>query len=237
LTYFLKIIIASLFILIFCSSWKLNASKIEKGYEALSIYDYFKARKIFYQHASSKNAYSHYGLALIYYRNDNPFYNLDSASKYAALCYNYYKIKPEPKTFCQFKIDSLSIPQLIDSIAKKYLQEIKSENSSVKLNSFLKQNYLASRNFIAEAIRLRDELDYNETINLNDSKQTIEFVTTHPQSSLIANSLTLIETFFIIQKQFRLKRFKIFCKVISFCATICGNLEITFFIIRKIVFG
>lgn len=193
LTYFLKIIIASLFILIFCSSWKLNASKIEKGYEALSIYDYFKARKIFYQHASSKNAYSHYGLALIYYRNNNPFYNLDSASKYAALCYNYYKIKPEPKTFFQFKIDSVSIPQLIDSIAKKHLQEIKSENSAAKLNSFLKQNYLASKKFIAEAIRLRDELDYNETLNVNNSTQTIEFVTTHPQSSLIANALALID--------------------------------------------
>lgn len=193
LRYFLKIIIASLFILIFCSSWKLNASKIEKGYEALSIYDYFKAKKIFYQYSSSKNAYSYYGLALIYYRNDNPFYNLDSAAKYATLCFNYYKIKPESKTFFQFKIDNLSIPQLIDSIAKKYLQEIKSENSSVKLNSFLKQNYLANKNLIEEAIRLRDELDYNETLNLNNSAQTLEFVITHPQSSLIANALTLID--------------------------------------------
>ncbi len=171
-----------------------KASKVESGFKALYIYDYFKAKKLFNSNFKSKSdPYSSYGLALIYSRNDNPFHSLDSASKYAALSYNLFFKKREKKEFLTFKIDSISILQLVDSIAAKDFQRVKKENSVLRYTDFLKRNYLANKNLINEVIYLRDELDYNETLGYNDSKQTKKFVITHPQSNFVQEALLLID--------------------------------------------
>jgi hypothetical protein len=54
-------------------------SNIDKGYTALLEYDYFKAKKIFYTCAPKYRKLADFGLATIYYRNDNPFHQIDSA--------------------------------------------------------------------------------------------------------------------------------------------------------------
>lgn len=189
--YITRTLYSSLF---FFFLFKLNASKIESGFKALSIYDYFKAKKLFSSNFNSKHdPYSSYGLALIYSRNDNPFFNLDSASKYAALSYNFFFVKREKKEFFQFKIDSASILNLVDSVAAKDFLKLKKEVSKEKCDSFLKQNYLANQNLLSEVIYLRDEQDYNEILGYNDSRQTKEFVITHPQSSFVQEALLLID--------------------------------------------
>lgn len=171
-----------------------KASKIEKGFKALAMYDYFKAKKLFTANFKSKSdPYSSYGLALIFSRNDNPFFNPDSASKYAALSYNFFIKKPEKKEFFSFKIDSLTILQLVDSIASKDFERVKKENLVLRYTAFLKQNYLANKNIINEVIYLRDELEYNQTLGYNDSRQTKEFVITHPQSAFVQEALLLID--------------------------------------------
>jgi hypothetical protein len=117
------------FVLIFGS---LKASKIENGFKALSIHDYFKAKKIFNSsYKCKKDPYSSYGLATIYSRNNNPFFNLDSAAKYASLSYNLFVIKRAKKEFYSFKIDSIHIFQLIDSIAAKGSERLKKEKSLI----------------------------------------------------------------------------------------------------------
>jgi len=171
-----------------------SASKVESGFKALSIFDYFKAKKLFNANFKSKcDPYSSYGLAVIYCRTDNPFHNIDSASKYAALSYNYFIIKKEKKEFFTFKIDSLHILQFIDTVAAKGFQRAKKENSVEAYTKFLDQNYLANKDLINEAIYLRDELDYYQTLGYNSSLQTKEFVITHPQSSFVQEALLLID--------------------------------------------
>lgn len=170
------------------------ASKLESGFKALSVYDYFKAKKLFNSNFKSKtDPYSSYGLALIYSRNDNPFHNLDSASKYAAVSYNLFFKKREKKQFYTFKIDSSSILQLVDSVAIKDFQRVKKDKSVLRCSDFLKRNYLADKNLINEVVYLRDELEYNETLGYNNSIQTKEFVITHPQSSFVPEALLLID--------------------------------------------
>ena len=68
------------------TSFCLKGSKIEDAFEALSIYDYFKAKKLFYTELKRaiKSAAA-YGLAMIYRRTDNPFSNTDNASKYRSV--------------------------------------------------------------------------------------------------------------------------------------------------------
>lgn len=183
-----------LFLLCFLISRNTSASKIENGFKALSVFDYFKAKKLFTSSFKSKsNCYSSLGLSIIYSRNDNPFYNLDSASKYAALSYNLFFTKREKNEFFSFKIDSLYLLQLIDTIAVKGFDKLKKENLPEKYNAFLQQNYLANSKLLNEVVYLRDELDYNEALSRNDSKQTKQFVITHPQSDFITEALLLID--------------------------------------------
>ncbi|MDP3557833.1 MAG: WG repeat-containing protein [Bacteroidota bacterium] len=192
---FIKNIIKSILILAcsftFCN---LNASNIEKGFKALSVFDYFKAKKIFNNNFQKKqNPCSAFGLATIYSRNNNPFYNLDSASKYITLSFNLFAIKKEVKEFSGFKIDSSSIIHLVDTIATKAFDKIVKDNILIKYNNFLRQNYLANKKTLTDAIYLRDEIEYNEVLGLNDSKQTKEFVITHPQSLFVQEALLLID--------------------------------------------
>jgi hypothetical protein len=191
-----KLNINLFFIIFLCVlfSGSINASKIENGFQALSIHDYFKAKKIFNSNYKCKHdPFSSYGLATIYSRSNNPFFNLDSASKYASLSYNLFIKKRENKEFFTFKIDSLHILQLIDSIAAKGFERLKTDRSVLNYTNFLKQNYLANKKFLHKVIYLRDELDYNEALSFNDSKQTKEFVITHPQSDFIAEAILLID--------------------------------------------
>src|ERR1041384_8233704 len=97
-----------------------RASKIADAYEALSIYDYFKAKKLFYtQLKKSHRAAAAYGLAIIYQRNDNPFHNTDSACKYISLSGNFYRTTHLKASYFGFQIDSLSIMLRADSIGQR----------------------------------------------------------------------------------------------------------------------
>ena len=69
----------------FFITFQVFPNKIKKAYDAFFIYDYFKAKKLAYSSLSKKQHLSSFLLASIYYRNDNPFHQLDSAYKYIEL--------------------------------------------------------------------------------------------------------------------------------------------------------
>ena len=57
------------------------SSKLVKAFAALEIHNYFAAKDLFYKAMKKDTLASGYGLSIIYARNNNPFYNLDSAFK------------------------------------------------------------------------------------------------------------------------------------------------------------
>ena len=59
------------------AGFPLMKSKINKANEALDVYDYFKAKKLFYSAIEKSKVEANYGLAVIYSRTDNPFSNID----------------------------------------------------------------------------------------------------------------------------------------------------------------
>lgn len=59
--------------------------KLRKAFEALEVYNYFAAREGFYRYLEKHPVPSAYGLSVIYGRDDNPFFSLDSAFKYVTL--------------------------------------------------------------------------------------------------------------------------------------------------------
>jgi hypothetical protein len=189
-------VIKQFFILFFSAMVTLNvyASSLKNAYKSLIEFDYFKAKKIFYSiNKKQTNPFASFGLAVIYYRNDNPFYNLDSATKYINLSYTNFIFKQKPKQFLSFKIDSINILKMIDSIATKSFSEAQKINSVTAYHHFLEQNYLANRTLIKRAVVIRDELEFNTTLTLNKSTETQQFIITHPQSELIPEAVLLLE--------------------------------------------
>ena len=66
----LKIIFGLL--IIFCFTKNVKAGGLDKGFEALNIHDYFKAKQLFYKSLKKDSAAASYGLSVIYGRNNNP---------------------------------------------------------------------------------------------------------------------------------------------------------------------
>ncbi|MCC6372809.1 MAG: WG repeat-containing protein [Bacteroidia bacterium] len=170
----------------------MQASKLNKAYNALHIYDYFKAKRYFYKiNASKPNPYSCYGLAIIYARTDNPFSNVDSACRYITLANNYYQPGSGIKKFPGFLVDSMAMLNLADSIAQMQFERVKKQISVASLNHFLTHNYLATDKLKKQAVYLRDELEFNQVMQTNRSDTTALFIATHPQSSFYSEALIL----------------------------------------------
>lgn len=166
------------------SSLSFSAKK-NKAFEALRIYDYFKAKKLFQEQLRKKDPAAFYGLSLIYYRNDNPFHQLDSALKYCSMGFNLKGNSSTSFTYSGFEVNTTSFQQLIDSIATKILNHIHSDPTITKYNHFLSTAYLCNKNLLNEAFQERDELEYSSALSFNNSDSTYAFILTHPQSSQI----------------------------------------------------
>lgn len=165
---------------------------VESGFKALSIYDYFLAKKTFYKCNKKKfEPAACFGLSVIYSRNDNPFFNLDSAAKYINLSLNNYFTQTKKYKLEGFKVDSTSIHQLCDSIGLKNFNRAKKLNTIEAYNKFIIANYLSERKNLDWAIYLRDELEFNQVIAINKSDTTLRFMQSHPQSLFYGEALAL----------------------------------------------
>ncbi len=180
--------------LIFLLSFFAKANSINSAFKSLNEFDYFKAKQLFYKlNKKQINPFAAYGLSIIYLRNDNPFFNLDSASKYVNLSYCNFINKEKATNFLSFNVDNISILKMIDSIANKAFWGITKNNSLVLYNQFLKQNYLATAQLLKRAVYLRDELEFNIVLSNNSSQKTKNFINSYPQSEFIAEAFLLLE--------------------------------------------
>lgn len=178
--------------MVICSS--LTGSRIAEAFEALSIHDYFKARKLFYSVNKKKyDSRACFGLAIIFNRNNNPFYNTDSATKYIHISLNCLDAKSPNPPLAGFSADKEHITQLLDSIAFKQLKVCLLENSIKAYDDFLTKNYLASSKYKSAAIANRDELEYNRILEINQSDTTLLFIQQHPLSTLKEEAFKLRE--------------------------------------------
>lgn len=170
------------------------SSKLEKGFEALRLYDYFKAKELFYQHQKKKaDMAASYGLAVIFSRQDNPFYNVDSAAKYVQQSYQVSLSAPASYTLSGFVIDKKSILALSDTISEKMFEVVRQLNTVNAYNFFLLHYYLTNKELRHKAIYARDELDYSNNLDYNRSDSTRQFLIQHPQSDFYPEAALLLE--------------------------------------------
>lgn len=164
-------------ILIICSS-----GKIDRGFEALKIYDYFKAKKLFEKSLKRKPVPAAFGLSIIYGRNDNPFYNLDSAFKYIGIADTSY-LKLDAKGVEKLKkhsLDSISIQNWKDSIDFKEFRKAKRINTIAYYERFLSKHQNQKIN--PKVTFKRDSIAFAKARSANNPQSYLSFAAKYPNS-------------------------------------------------------
>lgn len=178
------------------SAHKAQASKIEKAYAALSIYDYFKAKKLFYTLLRKNKSGAAFGLATIYYRNDNPFHNPDSAYKYADLCtQDFALLKPDQKKqLKKFGVDDSSVKRLKDSVCLRSYELLlkKSKRSNQEMIERFMQ-FQQHSPYLQAATDMRDSLVFAAAFSVNSSSAYREFILAYPESKPVPQAKRLLE--------------------------------------------
>ncbi len=160
------------------------AGKVKRAFEALSVYNYFKAKELFEKKWDNDKVVASYGLSIIYGRNDNPFHNLDSAHLFIALAASNFSTLEEKRKLKikTFGVDSASIEGWKDTIDAKSFRYALKVNSVEEYESYMLSYFDSDyRNNVEQ---LRDSLIYQSVIKKNDSKALLSFLKGYPNSHL-----------------------------------------------------
>jgi len=172
-----------------------EASKIEKAYQALKIYDYFKAKKCFERSLKKHPAAASYGLATIYYRSDNPFHNLDSSYRYIVLADSTYQLlEEERKTYYASiapGLDYVNIILLKTKVSSEFFKLVAAQNTITAYDDFLQDHPWANEFYTAT--HRRDSIAYSNALKLNTSKAVEEFMKTYPYSEYFNRAKVFFE--------------------------------------------
>jgi hypothetical protein len=176
---------------------------IHDGYKALSIYDYFKAKKIFYKHYRSKKVNvltgAESGLSQIYGRPDNPFFNLDSALKFSRLAHEHYEQIPKKQSSLFYKtnitnhyLDSIRV-NIDAQIDLNFPLKIKSDSIGLEMQEDFIYKY-----YDHEKIDFYKNKRDTTAFNIAKSHGAIgmyNFLKSYPKSTLTKNAERLRDEF------------------------------------------
>ncbi len=159
-----------------------NAGKIKKGFEALEIHDYFKAKKKFTGGLKYNTSVAAYGLSKIYSLPNTPFYSKDSAYVYLELSEQTYATTKARKRLkwvnYGWTVDGiLAQRRLIEDL---YYQEAKSIHSIEGYTTFIKLYPRALQQ--QEVIATRDSMAFFQAVNANTAEAYNDFLLIYPTS-------------------------------------------------------
>lgn len=167
--------------------------KIEKGYRALEIYNYFEAKQLFEKSLKKNVVPAAYGLSLIYFRTDNPFHNLDSAYNFVVKSiggFNQLDSKKKLK-IAALGVDSLSIIQHRERISAELYKRAVKQNTVDGFNLFIQQNLWSPQ--VDSAVFRRDSLAYLQVDKQSDSESYSSFLQRYPTSYYAGQAQTRFE--------------------------------------------
>ncbi len=157
-------------------------SPIHKAFEALDIYDYFKAKKCFLKVSRKFPVAGNYGLSTIYHRNDNPFYHPDSAYvriENAVVSLSSVS-KREQKILDRYRIDSVAVSRLYRSIVQHAWDYYAAKSTVASWDHFIR--FYSSAGKTEDAVRARDSLAFELVQNSPDPADFEEFMQKYPGS-------------------------------------------------------
>lgn len=176
-------IIPYFFIIAFTFSTTFSyGGKIDRAFEALEIYNYFKAKELFQKLEENKPSVAKFGLSIIYYRNDNPFHNLDSAyAKIVKSTSFFNQIKERKlKKYCEFNFDYSAIIEMRAKISAALFQRAVFRNTENDFIVFLSKNPWS--NDYKSAVHKRDSLAFITAKKGNQSGDYKLFIKKYPNA-------------------------------------------------------
>lgn len=173
------IIIVSVFLL---SLPLFGGGKLERGFQALNVYDYFKAKEIFSKSLKRHECGASFGLSKIYYNDKNPFHNLDSARVYALRSEMTWEESKEKEKLAleELEIDPNAIQSLLASVAKRALEFAVLQNMIVDYDYFIDEYDYSP--LIVEATTLKIKLVYADVLRINTASAFKEFISLYPDA-------------------------------------------------------
>ena len=181
-----KIIIFLLFAL---SITALNAAVIDKAFSALKVYNYFEAKRLFEKLMPKEPAAAAYGLSTIYSRNDNPFFDIDTAYKYVLMSDDIFQLAPlKVRTkYAKFTISQ----ETIDSLKNDIYQN---KNTIPDLNKFITHYVGAPQH--SDAIDIRNHIAFINAKKTNTYNAYQTFISTYPKAKDVPEARELYESTF-----------------------------------------
>lgn len=173
-----------LLLLIFSSSMT-YAGNVKKGFVALEVHDYFKAKKAFTKGMKYNPEACAFGLASLYSRDNNVFYSRDSAFRYVILAKNtlYNAKASKRKRYAKYGWDLEGIDSLERIIADQFFAEAKRINSPASYNDFLKTHPESIH--APRALAVRDSIAFFSAVMENTSNAYQTFINDYPESRYI----------------------------------------------------
>jgi len=159
------------------------AAKLDKGFEALEMFNYFEAKKIFEKSLKNKTAGAAYGLCKVYDAEKSPFFNVDTAFKFLLICDSAFTVvsDKEKLKLKELEIDSASILQEKKYLATFFFTRATENNTLEAYQEFIEMHPEASE--YQEAIKLRNHAAYLVALKVNSIELWTNYLQTYPNSN------------------------------------------------------
>jgi hypothetical protein len=174
-------------------SFLLFAGSLEKGFEALKVFNYFEAKVQFEKSMKSHPAGASYGLSTIFYKADNPFHNIDSAYKYILFSEKSFKSTDakEKETILKLGVDQTAVSDLKEKIVQQAFEKAKKENTVESYSWFIKN--IAPPALKKEAVKLRSKLAFENAKKINTAQSYKDFISGYPDADEVRDAKALYE--------------------------------------------
>lgn len=158
------------------------AGNLEKGFEALKVFNYFEAKTYFEKVIKKQPAGAAYGLSIIFYRDDNPFHQIDSAYKYileSKKAFSATELKEREK-LKEVGVTKRTIETLEEKINIRAFEYAKKENTIIAYTKFL--NTYKHSTLEQQARNLKSSLAFSYAKQKNTVEAFKNFIDSFPQS-------------------------------------------------------
>lgn len=158
------------------------AGRVDKGYESLYLFDYFNAKRHFTKALKYNESPGAQGLALIYYRTDNPFHNYDSALICIERSIATFDMVKERKLlkYEKYGFTKDSLYSIRQNVSSQFFRMATDEFTVNSFTAFIQRHPWA--NEVPEATHLRDSLAFFMAVKKNTSTAYKGFMDTYPGS-------------------------------------------------------
>ena len=166
-------------LLLTATSW---AGRVDKGYKALYLFDYFNAKKHFSKALKYNESPGAQGLAIIYYRNDNPFHSYDSALVYIERSIATFDMVKERKRlkYANYGFSKDSLYAIRQKVSTQFYKRAFDAFTVSSLNAFIERHPWAEE--VKRATEIRDSIAFFEVVNVNTSDAYRGFMETYTES-------------------------------------------------------